>query len=47
MAINKILVYDDYHPEVRNMERIIAATGCVDITAGNGREAYAMAKLRW
>ena len=39
MAIRKVLVCDDSTADRTNLERIVSGTGCVVITANNGKEA--------
>ena len=44
MAIRKVLVCDDSTADRTNLERIVSGTGCVVITANNGKEALEKAK---
>lgn len=44
MAINKILVVDDSQAELTNIKTIVAATGCVVLSASNGQDALEIAK---
>jgi len=45
MSIKKILVCDDSSTDRQNLERIVSGTGCVVISANNGKEALTKAKL--
>ena len=45
MTIRKVLVVDDSAAELSNIKSIIAATGCTVLSATNGKEALAIAKI--
>ena len=44
MSIMKVLVCDDSSADRINLERIVSASGCVVISAANGKDALARAK---
>jgi twitching motility two-component system response regulator PilH len=44
MSIKKVLVCDDSNTDRANLERIVSGTGCVVVTASNGKEAVQKAK---
>jgi twitching motility two-component system response regulator PilH len=44
MSIKKILVCDDSSSDRQNLERIVSGTGCVVISAVNGKDALTKAK---
>lgn len=44
MTINKVLVCDDSSPDRVNLQRIVSGTGCVVLTASNGKEALEKAR---
>lgn len=44
MAINKVLVVDDSPTELTNLKGMVAETGCIVLSASNGKEALALAK---
>ncbi len=45
MAINKVLVVDDSPADLANIKGIVAETGCVVVSATNGKEALEKAKV--
>jgi twitching motility two-component system response regulator PilH len=45
MSIKKILVCDDSSTDRQNLERIVSGTGCLVISANNGKDALMKAKL--
>ncbi len=44
MAINKVLVVDDSPTELSNIKTIVAATGCIVLSASNGKQALELAR---
>ena len=44
MSINKILVVDDSDIELSKIKNIVANTGCIVLSADNGKEAVEIAK---
>lgn len=44
MAINKVLVVDDSLTELTNLRSIVASTGCIVLSATNGKEALELAR---
>jgi len=44
MAINKVLVVDDSPTELTNIKTMVAETGCIVLSASNGKEAVELAK---
>jgi twitching motility two-component system response regulator PilH len=44
MSIKKVLVCDDSSPDRTKLERIVSGTGCIVISATNGKEAVGKAK---
>jgi len=44
MSINKILVVDDSNTELSKIKNIVSNTGCIVLSASNGKEAVEIAK---
>ena len=43
MPINKVLIVDDSQTELTSLKSIISATGCIVLSASNGKDAVTLA----